>query len=285
MERKNSVVTRERFASGMTFDQYVAYVGTPENLKREGSGRPRSDMTANLRAGYAAARLDDAQTAAIKWLAARPNGPAKVLVLSEEWSSDCRRDVPMLARLAEAGGLELRIFRRDGQRFSASHRPTLAEAPDSNADIMAEFLNTKNSQTWQSIPVAVFYTKDLEYIYHYTEFPAIYQKDQVVAGDPRRAAGREQGRDPEARRPRVRRAPAVAVLPDLGLRRNRRDPERAPPQARARPVGLTVTPSRSRRCGGRDRSAPASRRSPSCRSRASARFRSSAERTERDRDP
>jgi len=88
----------------------------------------------------------------------------------------------MLARLAEAGGLELRIFRRDGQRFSSSHRPDLAEAPDSNADIMAEFLNSKNGQTWQSIPVAVFYTKDLEYIYYYTEFPAIYQKDQVVAG-------------------------------------------------------------------------------------------------------
>jgi thiol-disulfide isomerase/thioredoxin len=182
MERKNSVVAPERFASGMTFDQYVAYVATPENLKREGSGgRPRGDMSANLRAGYAAARLDDAQVMAIKWLASRPNGPAKVLVISEEWSSDCRRDVPMLARLAEAGGMELRIFRRDGQQFSQSHRPSLAEAPDSNADIMAEFLNTKNGQTWQSIPVAVFYTKDLQYLYHYTEYPAIYQKDQVVA--------------------------------------------------------------------------------------------------------
>src|SRR5256886_8353941 len=137
MERKTSVVTPERFASGMTFDQYVAYIGTPENLKREGSGRPRSDMTANLRAGYAAARLDDAQTAAIKWLAARPNGPAKVLVISEEWSSDCRRDVPMLARLAEAGGMELGIFRPDGERFSSSHRPSLAAAPGSNAHIMA----------------------------------------------------------------------------------------------------------------------------------------------------
>ncbi|HYS18470.1 MAG TPA: thioredoxin family protein [Candidatus Binatia bacterium] len=181
MERKNSVVTPERFASGMTFDQYVAYVGTPENLKREGSGRPRSDMSAHLRAGYEATRLDDAQVAAVKWLAARPNGPAKVLVIAEEWSSDCRRDVPMLARLAEAGGMELRIFRRDGQRFSRSHRPSLAEEPDGNADIMAEFLNTKNGQTWQSIPVAVFYTKALEYLYHYTEYPAIYHKDQVVA--------------------------------------------------------------------------------------------------------
>jgi thiol-disulfide isomerase/thioredoxin len=180
MERKNSVVTSERFATGMTFDQYVAYVATPENLKREGSGRPRSDMSAHLRASYEATRLDEAQVAAVKWLAARPTGPAKVLVIAEEWSSDCRRDVPMLARLAEAGGMELRIFRRDGQRFSRSHHPSRAEEPDSNADIMAEFLNTKNGQTWQSIPVAVFYTKDLEYLYHYTEYPAIYHKDRVV---------------------------------------------------------------------------------------------------------
>jgi hypothetical protein len=198
MERKTTVVTGERFASGMTFEQYVAYVGTPENLKREGSGRPRSDMTANLRAGYAAARLDEAQAASIKWLVSQPNGPAKVLVISEEWSSDCRRDVPMLARLAEAGGLELRIFRRDGQKFSSSHRPSLAEAPDSNADIMAEFLNTKNGQTWQSIPVAVFYTKNLEYLYHYTEYPAIYEKDRVV-GQIRAARSGESKEDAQKR--------------------------------------------------------------------------------------
>src|SRR5262249_27065500 len=92
----------------------------------------------------------------------------------------CRGDGPMLARRAGAGGLEPRISRGDGQKFSSSHRPSLAEAPNSNADIMAEFLNTKNGQTWQSIPVAVFYTKNLEYLYHYTEYPAIYLKDQVV---------------------------------------------------------------------------------------------------------
>jgi thioredoxin family protein len=182
MDRTKSVVTPERFASGLTFDQYVAYVATPENLKREGSGGvPRRDWSGHLRASYEALRLEDSQAAAITWLAGRPNGPAKVLLIAEEWSSDCRRDVPMVARLAAAGGLELRIFRRDGQRFSASHHPTLAEAPDSNADIMAEFLNTKNGQTWQSIPVAVFYTRNLEYLYHYTEYPAIYHKDRVVA--------------------------------------------------------------------------------------------------------
>ena len=182
VERKQSVVTPERFASGITFDQYVAYVGTSENLTREASqGTARRDWSGYLRQAYDGARLSEAQTAAVKWLAAQPNGPAKILVISEEWSSDCRRDLPMLARLADAGGMELRIFRRDGQRFSRSQRPSLAEAPDSNADIMAEFLNEKNGQVWQSIPVAVFYTKSLEYLYHYVEYPAIYHKDRIVA--------------------------------------------------------------------------------------------------------
>ena len=184
MAGSRTSVTPERFASGRTFEQYLAYIGTPENLKREGSmaGTPRRDWTAQMRAWYETSRLTEAPAEAIRWLSSQPNGPAKVLVLSEEWSSDCRRDVPMLARVAEAGSMELRILARDGQRFSTSHRPSLAEAPDSNADVMAEFLNEKNGQTWQSIPVAVFYTKDLEYLYHYTEFPAIYEKDRLVAG-------------------------------------------------------------------------------------------------------
>ncbi len=181
MTTDRSVVTPERFASGMTFAQYLAYVGTPENLAREGTrGEGRRDMTAEVRAWYDASRLTEAQASAIKWLASQPGGPAKILVISEEWSSDCRRDVPMLARLADAGNLELRIFPRDGKTFGRSQRPSLAESPDSNADIMALFLNEKNGQTWQSIPVAVFYTKSLEPLYHYIEYPAIYHKDRLV---------------------------------------------------------------------------------------------------------
>ncbi len=198
MNRKPTVVTPARFAKGMTFDQYVAYIATPDNLKREGSmGAPRRDFSAQLRKAYETTRLSEAQVEALRWLAAQPDGPAKLLVISEEWSSDCRRDVPTLARVAEAANLELRLFTRDGQRFSASQTPSLAEAPDSNADLMAEFLNHKNGQTWQSIPVAVFYTKDLEYLYHYTEFPAIYEKDRIVWGHirvPRAGETKEQTR-------------------------------------------------------------------------------------------
>jgi hypothetical protein len=173
------VITAERFAEGLTFDEYVAYIGTAENLQREASSGVRRDQSGFFRRAFDAACLSDNQQAALDWLVAQPGGPARMLAISEDWSSDCRRDVPMFARIAVATGMELRVFRRDGQRFSASNAPTLAEAPDSNADVMAEFLNHKDGQTWQSIPVCAFFTADMTYLYHYTEYPAIYAKDAI----------------------------------------------------------------------------------------------------------
>src|SRR5262245_1545385 len=118
---ENLRMTPERLSRGMTFDEYVTYTGSPANLAREGFDlrifsrvRPRVDWSAYLRERHARARLSGEQTAAIQWLAAQPGGPAKVAVIVEDWSSDCRRDLPYLARLAEAGGLELRVFVRDG---------------------------------------------------------------------------------------------------------------------------------------------------------------------------
>ena len=181
MDRTKSVVTPARYASGMTFPQYLAYVGTPENLKREGTGgSQRPDNSAAIREWYEGSRLTDTQTAAWKWLAAQPGGPARILVLSEDWSSDCRRDVPMLARVAEATGIELRIFNRDGQTFGKTDNPLTEPGRSPNADIMAEFMNERGGKKYQSIPVVVFYDKDLKYLYHYTEFPAIYHKDRIV---------------------------------------------------------------------------------------------------------
>ena len=174
-------VTEKRFAEGMTFDEYVAYVGTPENLTREAGwwlGPQRRDFSGVLQAWYERARLQPTQTEAIRWLTERPGGPSRILVISEEWSSDCRRDVPMLARLAEAGGLELRIFVRDGQKLGRGPAADPAESP--NADLVNAFLNEKDGQTWQSVPVAAFFTRDLEYLYHYIEFPAIYHKARLA---------------------------------------------------------------------------------------------------------
>ena len=186
-----SVVTAERFARGMTFDEYAKYVGSAENLAREAFGSyfpdggskpaPRKDNSAVFRERYGRARLTDQQVAAIRWLAAQPGGPAKILAISEDWSSDCRRDLPWIARLAEAGGLELRIFNRDGEKILGTRRPDPAAAPDANHDIMLELLNAKNGGEWASLPVIVIYTRDLRELHRYIEYPAIYHKDPIRA--------------------------------------------------------------------------------------------------------
>ena len=58
-----SVVTPERFAKGMTWEEYVTFAGSPENLAREASGAViaeggamaarRADNSAVLRERYA----------------------------------------------------------------------------------------------------------------------------------------------------------------------------------------------------------------------------------------
>ena len=100
-------------------------------------------------------------------------------MISEEWSSDCRRDVPMAARLAEAGGLELRIFTRDGAAVGRGSRANTAESP--NADLVNAFLNYKDGRTFQSIPVIAFFTRELDYLCHYIEFPRSFLRDSVHA--------------------------------------------------------------------------------------------------------
>ena len=175
-------MTRARFARGMTFAEYVKFIGTPENLAREGStlagAAPRKDWSAFLQERHAKTRLTDAQAASIKWLAGQPGGPANVLVISEEWSSDCRRDVPYLQRLAEAGGLELRIFTRDGQRLLGG-QPDPADS--TNADLVRAYMNRVDGNEYESIPVAVFFDRDFNELHRYIEFPSIYHKDRLVA--------------------------------------------------------------------------------------------------------
>jgi hypothetical protein len=116
-----AAVTPERFAQGLIFDEYVADVGSPANLRREGRLGPRTDASALFQAAFERSRLTDDQRAALRWLGAQAKAPARMLVISEDWSSDCRREVPTCARIAAETGWELRIFNRDGQQFS---RPT-----------------------------------------------------------------------------------------------------------------------------------------------------------------
>ena len=136
MTQQTSVVTPERFASGMTYQEYIAQI---QNNKDR------------FQWNYDGTELTQEDIARFKEIMARPTGPAKVLVLGEDWCPDVFRGMPVMAKLAEATGLEMRVFPRD-----------------QHLDIMNEFL--KDGE-FQSIPTFVFYTKDHKYIGHWIERP------------------------------------------------------------------------------------------------------------------
>jgi thiol-disulfide isomerase/thioredoxin len=142
MVSTRSVVTPERFASGMTYEAYVA--GIERNQKR-------------FEENYAATEVSPSDAAKMKALMAKPGGPAKLMVVGEDWCPDVFRGMPVFARLAEATGLELRVFKRD-----------------ENKDIIAEFLK---GGEFESIPVAVFYDKDLNEIAHFIERPVLANEE------------------------------------------------------------------------------------------------------------
>jgi hypothetical protein len=135
---KESVVTAERFAVGLTYQEY-----------RERIQRNQAKFDYN----YDQTRLADDDARAFRELASRPDGPARVLALAEDWCPDVFRGLPVMARIAEAAGMELRVFSRD-----------------QNIDIMNEFLHQGKHQ---SIPVFVFYTRSQRYLAHWTERPAL----------------------------------------------------------------------------------------------------------------
>ena len=142
MTQQASVVTPERFEQGVSYQTYMDQIKV--NKARFEEFYNNFSVTA-----------EDA--AALKELVGRGNGPAKMLVLGEDWCGDVIRGLPVLARISEASGIRMVVFPRD-----------------ENHDIMNEFL--KNGQ-WMSIPTAVFYTKDHEYICHWIERPEIAEQE------------------------------------------------------------------------------------------------------------
>ena len=142
MARQTSAATPERFAQGFTYADYINQIKV---------NKVRFDDF------YNNFKITPEETQALQELVHSAAGPTKMLVLGEDWCGDVIRGMPVLARIAEAGGLEMRVFPRDEHH-----------------DIMNEFL--KNGE-WMSIPVAVFYTKDHQYICHWIERPAVAESE------------------------------------------------------------------------------------------------------------
>ena len=95
MAQQTSVVTLERFAQGMTYDQYMDTVKVNK---------------ARIEEYYANIEVGSEQANALRELTSAAGGPARMMIIGEDWCGDVVRELPVLARVAEAAGLELRIF-------------------------------------------------------------------------------------------------------------------------------------------------------------------------------
>lgn len=155
-----SVVTPERYAQGLTWEQWMQAIEKNQ---------------ARFQENYDETVLPSEDVEAIRALVARPDGPAKCLAIGEDWCPDVFRGLPVMAKLAHATGMELRIFFRDR-----------------NKDIMAEFLNRGE---FESIPVFVFYTRDLRYIAHWIERPQKANDEMHLLRAIFEGRSREEARD------------------------------------------------------------------------------------------
>ena len=138
MAHQTSVVTPERYASGFTYREYLGEIKVNKNWFQE---------------LYDNFQLEPEDAEFFRLAVEHPEGPARMLVIGEDWCPDVYRGMPVMARIAEAAGMGMRVFSRD-----------------SNMDIMNEFLKEGK---YASIPTAVFYTREHRYICHWNERPAL----------------------------------------------------------------------------------------------------------------
>ena len=149
MLKATTVITPTRFNQGLSYADFLAQA----NVNRD-----------KFEQYYEECPLTGEDIIFFEKAAALPNGPAKILVLAEAWCGDVYRELPTIVRIAEAAGMELRIFLRD-----------------ENPDIMNEFLSNEGKS--RAIPVVVFYTKDTRYIAHFTERSASAHKELAAVMD------------------------------------------------------------------------------------------------------
>ena len=144
-KQQESVVTPERFAQGQSYADWFQAIDRNQ---------------ARFQENYEGTQVSAEDARVLRELVALPNGPARCLALGEAWCPDVFRGLPVIARIAEASGMELRVFFRD-----------------QNKDIMAEFLKQGE---YESIPAFVFYTKDHHYIAHWIERPALANEQMPI---------------------------------------------------------------------------------------------------------
>ena len=161
MAEKTSVVTPERFKQGFTYNDYIAQINVNKDRFEQYYQTAKDALTGDDVAFFIKA-------------VQREGGAARVLVLGEDWCPDVYRGMPLIARIAEATGLEMRVFPRDA-----------------NLDIMDQFLNKGE---YRSIITTVFYTAGQDYLCHWIQRPALahYEIDEITKQVEKEMAGQDE---------------------------------------------------------------------------------------------
>jgi hypothetical protein len=141
MSSEMSVVTPERFAIGLS--SFTEWMSAIESREQE------------FQRHYDEYDPDPDELRVITLLV--ESHGVKALVLGEDWCPDVWRGLPVIAKVAELTGMELRLFFRD-----------------QNKDIMSEFL--KDGE-FESIPVIVFYDRGHQYLGHWIERPVLANEE------------------------------------------------------------------------------------------------------------
>ena len=170
MTNNATVVTAERFMQGIVYEDFISQINVNQDRFSECYSTATEVLTE-----------EDASF----FKKAVENGCARVLVLGEDWCPDVYRGMPVIARIAEVSGMDMRVFPRD-----------------TNLDIMDEFLNGGEHR---SIPALVFYNSDQEYLAHWIERPALATTEmaEITQSLERDMAGQDEQAVRQARRERV----------------------------------------------------------------------------------
>ncbi len=158
-------LTVERFKQGKSFQEYL-----------DSGIRNRELFEDN----YKGLTITPEQEKALKDLAAKPGGPARLAVIGEDWCPDVYRGAPVGARIAEAMGIEFRFFERD-----------------QNTDLIADYLNGE----FQSIPVLVFFNQSHDELGHFIERPRlaneqIHQTREIIGDTSPEGIAKRLGHEP-----------------------------------------------------------------------------------------
>jgi hypothetical protein len=133
----DGVITAERYSQGFPYEDYVGQLGdTKQRFVEHESAFHLAPVGAKF--------FNDI---------VHHLGHINVLAIVEDWCPDVQRGLPIIASIARASGMDLRIFPRD-----------------QNLDLMDLYLNQGK---FMSIPVFAFFDRDLNPLCHWIERPKV----------------------------------------------------------------------------------------------------------------